>query len=65
MAKIDTRMHHPELTLIMRCFNEMRHVNGMRRTVNINTTIERRASGMCHPVKQPMFPLTNHLYKRI
>ena len=41
--------------------DEMKQANGMRTVVSINTVTASRASGMCHPLKQLMFPFTNQL----
>ena len=46
-------------------FHDTRARVGIRRTATTSVAMANKARGMCHPVKQVVFPLTNHLYKII
>ena len=53
------------VTLIRCCLREIRVTSGIRRTATTSAAIASKDMGICHPVKQCMFPLKNHRCKEL
>ena len=62
---MDYLNYYEVVTFMKFSFHDMRATVGIRRIATTSIAMANKARGMCHPLKQVISPLTNHLYKKI